>query len=237
MSAEGLRRFPFSIPENRDRLKETTPAKEVMVLDLQQSPFLALLREVRGTEDTIRSRQFAGETLERLDLEGFEFEDVVWRDCRFICCDFTHAAFYRAFLENCLFSQCRFRDSYWRDSALKGCKVDGGDFLGSRWKGCRLSETSLRYGNFARSQWERVTLCRCDLRETALSEMRLSKMALERVDLAGAELFRTSLAGVDLSTCSIEGLVVSEGCRELRGARIGAEQDAEVAHLLGVEII
>ena len=67
--------------------------------------------------------------------------------------------------------------------------------------------------------------------------MRLSKMALERVDLAGAELFRTSLAGVDLSTCSIEGLVVSEGCRELRGARIGAEQAAEVAHLLGVEII
>ena len=78
---------------------------------------------------------------------------------------------------------------------------------------------------------------RCDLRETVLSGMRLSRVLLERVELGGAELFGTSLAGVDLTTCGIGGLVLSDGCRELRGAKIAPEQAAEVARLMGVEIV
>ena len=35
----------------------------------------------------------------------------------------------------------------------------------------------------------------------------------------------------------ISALVVSEGCGELRGAKIGAEQAVEVAHLLGMDVV
>ena len=117
------------------------------------------------------------------------------------------------------------------------CKADGCDFLESKLKKCALTGTSLRYVNFSRSVWDGTSLRHCDLRETALSELRLSKVTLERVELGGAELFRTSLAGVDLTTCGISALVVSEGCGELRGAKIGAEQAVEVAHLLGMDVV
>ena len=102
------------------------------------------------------------------------------------------------------------------------CKADGCDFLESKLKKCALTGTSLRYANFSRSVWDGTSLRHCDLRETALSEMRLSKV---------------TLAGVDLTTCGISALVVSEGCGELRGAKIGAEQAVEVAHLLGMDVV
>ena len=208
-----------------------------MTVELAQSSFLPLLREVRGETDTVRARQFTGELLEGLDLGNLEFEDTAWRNCRFVGCDFTRSAFYRATFADCLFSGCRFRESDWRNSSLTGCKGEGGDFLASRFKGWVISDTALRYANFTRCVWDRTALCRCDLREAALSGMRLSKVTLERVELGGAELFRTSLAGVDLTTCGVEGIVVSEGCGELRGAKIRAEQAAVVAHLLGMEIV
>ena len=40
--------------------------------------------------------------------------------------------------------------------------------------------------------------------------------------------------GLDLSRCSIDGIVLSQSCRELKGVRIGAHQAPVVARILGI---
>ena len=45
-------------------------------MERQQESFLTLLQEIRGEEDTIRNRQFAGETVEGVDLGGLDFDSV-----------------------------------------------------------------------------------------------------------------------------------------------------------------
>ena len=48
------------------------------------------------------------------------------------------------------------------------------------------------------------------------------------------KLFRTSLAGMDLTACTLDRIVLSETCRELKGAVINAAQAAVVARILGI---
>ena len=65
----------------------------------------------------------------------------------------------------------------------------------------------------------------------------MKKMGLEGCDLSGAELYGTSLAGLDLRSCGVQGIRVSENCAELRGAKMDMFQAAEMARLLGIEIL
>lgn len=79
-------------------------------MELPQSPFLQMLREIRGEGDTIRSCGFSGEALENLDLESMDFENVIWEGCRFDQCGFAHSGFYQTKFVNCLFIGCHFRN-------------------------------------------------------------------------------------------------------------------------------
>ena len=44
------------------------------------------------------------------------------------------------------------------------------------------------------------------------------------------------LAGMDLTTCTLDRIVLSETCRELKGAVINAAQAAVVARILGIRV-
>ena len=94
----------------------------------------------------------------------------------------------------------------------------------------------LRYVNFTSGVWEHISVKGCDFTESALSEMWLKKVILEKTDLTGAELFRTSLTGMDLTSCTLDRIVLSETCRELKGALINAAQAAVVARILGIRV-
>ena len=61
-------------------------------------------------------------------------------------------------------------------------------------------------------------------------------MQLKKVDLTGCELFRTALKGMDLTDCDLDGITLSEGCGELRGAKISPPQAAVVARILGIQV-
>ena len=69
-----------------------------------------------------------------------------------------------------------------------------------------------------------------------MSEMRWKKVTLSKADLTGAELFRTDLSGMDLTSCTLDRIVLSETCRELKGAVISAPQAAVVARILGIRV-
>ena len=74
------------------------------------------------------------------------------------------------------------------------------------------------------------------MREAVLSEAQLHRMELSEVDLTGAELFRAGLGGLDLSRCTIDNIVLSQSCAELKGAVIAPHQAPVVARILGTKV-
>ena len=180
------------------------------------------LETAREAGEVLSAAVLSQENAEGLDGSGLDFRDCRFQSCRLRNCDFTGAAFYGCTFTGCLLENCRLSATYWKDCRLSGCKWDGADLRRSRWKDSVLEETLLRYVNFSGGVWERISVKGCDFTESTLSEMRLKKAAMEKTDLTGAELFRTSLAGMDLTACTLDRIVLSETCRELKGAVINA---------------
>ena len=200
------------------------------------SPLAEALDLAREARDLLSGGAFSQETAADLDGSGLDLRDCRFQSCRFRDCDFSGAAFYSCVFTDCLMENCRLPGTYWKDCRLSGCKWDGADLRRSRWKDSALEETFFRYVNFTGGFWERISVKVCDFTESALSEMQLKKVILEKADLSGAELFRTSLAGMDLTACTLDRIVLSEACRELKGAVINAAQAAVVARILGIRV-
>lgn len=195
-----------------------------------------LLSRAREEDDTISGMCMTDAEIVGYHLAGLEFTDVTWQNCRFTNCDFTGASFYRTTFQNCAMDLCLFPNSFWKDTIVTGSRGEGCNFHASIWKGCTLEEDFLRYANFSHSTWSKCLLHRCNLQEACLAEMRLSKVTLETVDFTAAEVFRTPLKGVDLSGCTIDKIVASQDCAELRGATIAPAQALELARILGIQI-
>ena len=200
------------------------------------SGFAAALEQARSAGDLLSGGAFSQETQRGLDGSGLDFRACRFQSCRFRDCDFSGAAFYGCTFTDCLMERCRFPAAYWKGCRLSGCKWDGADLRRSRWKDSALEEALLRYVNFIGGVWERIAVKECDFTESSMSEMRLKAVTLFKTDLTGAELFRTLLSGMDLTTCTLDRVVLSETCRELKGAVIRAAQAAVVARILGIRV-
>lgn len=57
------------------------------------------------------------------------------------------------------------------------------------------------------------------------------------MNLSRVDFFKTQLEGIDLSDSNIEGIMVSDTFRELRGLKIGPMQAMDLVRFLGVKII
>lgn len=77
---------------------------------------------------------------------------------------------------------------------------------------------------------------RCKFREAFLSEVKFRLTLFKETDFYRADFFKTPLKGMDMSDCILDGILVSETFRELRGMKGGIEQALSLAGLLGMEI-
>jgi Uncharacterized low-complexity proteins len=82
-----------------------------------------------------------------------------------------------------------------------------------------------------------ATIHDCNFTEAFLSEIRLKKPRLKAVNFTGADFFKALLKDIDLTDCIIDGITVSDTCKELRGAIVNAEQAIELARILGIKIV
>ena len=201
------------------------------------STFSQLLAQAREEDRLPMGLSFTQEIVEGLDLSELEFRDAVFRKCRFLGCDFSGAAFLGCRLEGCDLSGCRLPGSFWRDCHLTGCKADGADFRRSRLRDTELTGCLFRSVPFTGGRWDRIDVKDCNFTESVLSELHLSGVVFDRANLTGAELFHTPLTGMDLTTCTLDGIVLSETCAELKGATIHASQAAVVARILGITVV
>lgn len=177
-----------------------------VIYDTEQNMLKTLFENARNDDGYIDNRNFEDETADGLDISG---------------CDFAN---------------CNFENSYWKKAGISDSKGDGGNFSGSRFKECVWKDSSFCYANFSRAVFEGTHVRRCKFREAFLSEVKFRLTLFKETDFYRADFFKTPLKGMDMSDCIIDGILVSETFRELRGMKGGIEQALSLAGLLGMEI-
>ena len=193
---------------------------------------LACVRQEQQAEDSLlkgiaaQGESFYKGSLKSVELSGCSFHD----------CDFEKASFVDVLFRGCDFSGSRLTDCYFHRCAFLSVKGVGAGLHESLLRRGRLEECVCSYANFSGTSWESALLRDCDLQDSYLEESRLKKTALEQVKLNRANLFGTSLRGLDLRSCEIEGILVSDGKKELAGAVVDLYQAAELAKLMGLVI-
>ena len=197
-----------------------------VIYDTEQNMLKTLFENARNDDGYIDNRNFEDETADGLDISGCDFENVLFRRCKFSHCNF----------DGCDFANCNFENSYWKKAGISDSKGDGGNFSGSRFKECVWKDSSFCYANFSRAVFEGTHVRRCKFREAFLSEVKFRLTLFKETDFYRADFFKTPLKGMDMSDCILDGILVSETFRELRGMKGGIEQALSLAGLLGMEI-
>ena len=188
------------------------------------------------SEEPLKYKRYEGEVISLRDPLRVEFDHILFYKCRFIGCDFSGSYFYDTQFNNCDLSNCRFQSCYFKNTQFSGCKGEGTDFSQSTFRYSGIEEGSCHYANFSETLWDRCTIQNCDLSEAYLAEVKFKKMKFAQVDFTKVDFFKTSLDGMDLSDCSIQGIMVSDSLRELRGLKISPLQAMDLVRFLGVEL-
>lgn len=120
---------------------------------------------------------------------------------------------------------------------FKKCRFIGCDFSQSTFRLSKIEEGVFHYANFEEVLWDKCEFENCDLSESFLAEVRFQKTVFSKVNFAKADFFKTMLDGIDLSDCNIEGIMISDSFRELRGLKISPLQAMDLVRFLGVAIV
>ncbi|MBE6836971.1 MAG: pentapeptide repeat-containing protein [Ruminococcus sp.] len=145
-----------------------------------------------------------------------EFYDTEFKNCDFSGCDMTEGIFKRCRFVNCKGVGVNFSRGSFMDVTFERCVMEYVNFSATRFDFTEFNESNIKFGEMAS----------CVLRNTVFSESNLA-----RVNFA-----KTPLKGIDLTSCEIDGIMVSEGFSELKGAIVTSYQASELAVLLGLDI-
>ncbi len=86
--------------------------------------------------------------------------------------------------------------------------------------------------DFSGSMFYNVKFVNCDF-----SNCRFQSCYLKETEISGCKGDGGQLEGIDLSDSNIEGIMISDTFRELRGLKIGPMQAMDLVRFLGVKII
>ena len=203
---------------------------------LKTEDAMAVLKEAKEQETEIIKRHFKGTFLTKFDGSRIAFRQVVFENCRFMGCKFDEAEFVDVRFISCDFSNTSIVDTYFKNCSFNGFKAVGTDFYGSNmrhvsFENCtvtdagfdavRMSYIRTKHVDFTRSGFSKCNIINADWKDTCFQE---------------ANFFKTSLMGMDLSDCNLEGIIISDGKEELRGAVVNMFQALALAKRLGVVI-
>lgn len=193
--------------------------------------------EAMEQESVIGEKLYREESLNRICGEKVEFSRVCFRNCRFDACNFAGAVFFDTVFENCDISNCDFSGSYWKGADILTCKAQGSKFCNATWKNSNIKDSKFDYANFTQAFWENAVIEDTSFVSAFISEAKFKKLVLERNKFDSTDFFKTSLKGIDFTTCELQGILMSEDLREIKGAKLNLFQAAEIARLIGVVIV
>lgn len=205
--------------------------------ETSRSRLTAEIEQALLEERPLGGAVYMDETLTMPQLGRLEAEDVRFIRCCFSGCNFEKACFYRSRFENCDFSSCIFRDSYWKECIVNDGRGNGANFDHASLHAVEMTGVPMRYANFAGALLDGCRLQKCDLSDAGFADVKLRKTVFSQINFQQADFFGTMLKGMDLSDSQIDGIQLSENARELKGARVNAEQALTFARRLGIIIV
>ena len=198
--------------------------------------FPALARRAREEDEELSGLLIRDLQLEREDLSGLVLQDVDFDHCRLPDCDWFGTSFSDVTFHTCDLSGGNFENSYWLRFACHETKA-----LGVRLQNCRMRRGLLEQGRFSAANWNQSRLREVRFSSSALTGSFFSRctftgVEFQQCDLNQVNFFHTPLEHVDLTTCTIDVLVLSEHCDELKGAVVDLYQAAELSRRMGLVV-
>lgn len=207
-----------------------------MIKNVTDTMMGGLLRAIE-LEEVLFDKEYRDEVIEKLDFNRLELESVRFINCRLIGCDLSGCVFKQVSFEKCDLSNLIWKNGYFRDITFTDCKGDGSDFGQSSFINAVIEGGTYHYGNFSATLWDNSEILNTEFGDSFFSEAKFKKIRFDNVNLIRSDFFKTVLKGIDLSTCIIDGIMVSDTFREIKGVRLNAEQAVVIAQMLGVKFI
>lgn len=194
------------------------------------------LPEMKKREEWVGAKTLKKLTGEGADFSTLCFSKVRFENCCFIECNFQRCEFTDVIFRACNFSNCTMTDVYFNRCQFISTKGIGSNFSGSGINNLTIQDSCFNYANFDECKLENIKVIDTEMNGANISQCRCKEVLWERVQLKNASFFKTYLNGMDFTTSTIEGLVLTDDCRELKGAVVDLYQAAELAKRLGVVI-
>lgn len=215
-------------------MKQIEPWMPEQLETIEEDP--AYLRKARDLEVRVEEKRFRKVNAEEEDFSILCFSKVRFENCSFSSCSFRKCEFTDVIFQSCNFSNCIFTDTYFNRCQILTSKGMGANFSDSSILNVTIRDSSLNYVNLDASKLEKVKIETTEFNNANISQCRCKTVAWDRVQLNNTSFFKTSLCGMDFTTSTINGIILSDECKELKGVVVDLYQAAELAKRLGIII-
>ena len=195
-----------------------------------------LIRTAREEEGEIFRRQFTGTFLSRIDGNHISFQQVVFRNCKFLGCSFDRASFTDVKFIGCDFSNSSMNDVCFKSCAFENCKALGTDFYGSNIRHISIENCNFRDAGMDAVRMSYVKIYHSDFTDASFSKCNTTNVDWKDDCFKNASFFKTWLKDIDFTECDITGIVISDAKDELREVIVNLEQAIVLAKRLGIVI-
>lgn len=194
----------------------------------------SLLDAFAEGDGLVTNTAFSGLELAYEDAGETTFDTVLFRSCTFDGVDFSGCTFRDVRFRGCRFVRCIMDRAWLNRVDFQDCSAPGLSLVQARLASVALSSCDLSYANVSETSIDQLFARDTRFVEAALQRARLKRVVFDGCDLTRIDVFGTPLSGIDVSTCAFVAPVFSADYRELRGAKVSAEQAVTLAELLGV---
>ena len=180
-------------------------------------------------------------SLSGLSFSSEDFSGSIITDSLFSSCSFSSSSFRDASLSSVTFDSCDLSSADFslcsiHRVAFRDCRLTGASFARSRIRELAIAGTSAIYVTFDESSIKKLRITSSDLSDSSFSECRADDAVIRDTLLCRTSFRGTMLSLFVLSGSDIEGIILSENIRELRGACLDVAQGLAVARTLGADI-
>ena len=201
-----------------------------------ENDIMKLIKNALENDAEISGSLIKDALLEYEDMSYLSFSGCKFENCRFSESSFEKTSFTDCIFKGCDFSNCGGTDCYICRCEILSSKLIGANFSNSVFKEVLFRSCICTYAVFDGSSVRNVCTEGCDFSSAELSCCTLKGFAPSDSRFIGASFFKTMLKGTDFSDCQLEGIKISEGFPELKGAVVSPSQALELSALLGIKI-
>lgn len=180
--------------------------------------------------------EISGINTSEKNIDGFSGWGCLIKNCRFVNASAYRGEFYDTTFKNCDFSGCDMTESVFKRCRFINCKGVGfnlsrGNFMDVSFESCMFE-----YANFSSSRLNYVGFWESCMKNCEIKECTLSNIELSETNFNLSNFSKTPLKGIDFTDCEFEGIMVSQGFSELKGAIVTSYQASGLASLMGLDI-